>query len=281
MMKTLKYILMLAAVPMLWACSADEGSEPGSDPNPVVTVYCYEPKTPDLNPDNDAIIRFVTNSKTTSVKYLVLPTEDATAAIKNGGEKALLDKVEAEGVKIDDLGADSYADVTIKDLHGDYTIAAVANGSSLGNLVKFFGLDWEFVKDGVFVYGAVGSKYAPVKQVEVSLEVCTTDENLYHIKDAFGEGTALKMHMLNEIGYDDDGAYNMFRVSPTVTPLTYKDYGYISIRDYAYAAGNSSLATQADYACMMYEDGYSLFLLQWYVSAGNLGVGYSAFVPYD
>lgn len=272
---------MLAAAPMLWACSADEGSEPGSDPNPVVTVYCYEPSTPDLNPDNDAIVRFVTNNKATSVKYLVLPTEAANAAIKNGGEKALLDKVEAEGVKIDDIGANSYADVTIKDLHGDYTIAAVANGTSLGNRVTFFGLDWNLVKEGVFVYGAVGGKYAPAPQVEAALEVCTTDSTLYHIKNAFGEGTALRMYMLDEIGYDDDGAYTMFRVYPTITPFTYGDYGWISVRDVASWQNNTSYATNPDYCCGMYEDGYSLFCIQWYVSAGSLGLGYSAFVPYE
>ncbi len=280
-MKTIKYLLMLAAAPMLWACSADQGSEPGSDSNPAVTVYCYEPTTPDLNPDNDAIVRFVTNNKATSVKYLVLPTEAVTALVNNGGDKALLDKVEAEGIKIDSLGANSYADVTIKGLHGDYTIASVANGTSLGNKVTFFGLDWNLVKEGTFYYGAIGSNIAPAAQVEAALEVCTTDPTLYHIKDAFGEGTALRMYMLDTVGYDDDGAYTMFRVYPKVTPFTYGNYGWVSVRDVASWQNNTAYATDPDYCCGMYEDGNTFFCLQWYVSAGSLGLAYSFFVPND
>ncbi|MDE6787552.1 MAG: hypothetical protein K2J46_11020, partial [Muribaculaceae bacterium] len=102
-MKTLKYILMLAAAPMLWACSADEGSMPGSDPNPAVTLYTYAPS--EGNPDNDVTVRFVTNNKTNSVKYLAVPSAD----VENLSEAQLLSKVESDGKVVDNLGADSYA----------------------------------------------------------------------------------------------------------------------------------------------------------------------------
>lgn len=275
-----KYITILAAAPMLWACSADEGREPGTDPNPAVTLYTYEPAG-DYNPDNDVTVRFVTNNKTSSVKYLVLPSQEAEATVKNGGEAALLSKVESEGQTVSNLSGNSYADVTITDLHGDYTIAAVANGSVLANRVTFFGLDWNSVKTGVFYYGAVGSNIAPSEAVEASLEICTSDDSLYRINGAFGEGTAVKMYMLDNMGEDEFGEYRMFRVRPTATPWTYGNYGQVSIRDIGYWQGNESFATNPSYCCGMYEDGYAFFCIQWYVAAGNLGYNYSEFVPYD
>lgn len=269
---------ILAALPMLWACSADEGSMPGSDSNPVVTVYTYPSEVG--NPDNDVKIRFVTNNRTSSVKYIIVPSAD----LNDLDGSQLLSKVETEGTTVENLGANSYADVIVTDLHGEYTVAVVANGSSLGNKATFLGLDWELVKEGTFHYGAVASVVAPSQAVEASLEICTTDDTLYRINNAFGENTALKMYLLDATGKDEDGKYTMFRVRTTYTPWTYKDYGFVFTRDIGYWQNNEAFATNPNYCCGLYEDGNAFFCLQWQVAAGvfaNPSYGYSFFVPYD
>lgn len=271
-----KYMLILAAVPMLWACSADEGSMPGSDPNPVVTVYTYAPT--EGNPDNDVIVRFVTNNKATSVKYLVVPSAD----VKDLSDNSLLAKVESEGKTVDNLSGNSYADITLTDIFGDYTIAAVANGSALGNRVTFTGLSWELVKEGTFYYNNdIVPAIAGIDAVEASLEKCTTDDKLYRINGVFGEGTALKMDMLDLKGEDEDGVYRFFRVKQTATPWSYGDYGTVSVRDIGYWQNNEAFVTSGGYESGLYEDGYAFFYLQWNVAAGNLGYNYSFFVPYE
>lgn len=270
-----KYMLILAAIPMLWACSADEGSMPGSDPNPAVTVYAYS--STEGNPDNDVKIRFVTNNKTTSVKYIIVPSSD----LKDLDNSKLLSKVETEGKTVENLTSNSYADVIVTDLHGEYTIAAVANGKTLGNRATFLGLDWEVVKEGTFYYGAVGGAIAPSAAVEASLEVCTTDSKLYRVNGVFGADTALKMEILDVTNRDEGGVYNMFRVKPTATPWEYEDYGIVSVRDIGYWQNNEAFATNPSYCCGMYKNYNAFFCLQWYVAAGSLGYNYSEFVPYD
>ena len=275
-MKALKYILILAAAPMLWACSADEGTMPGSDPNPAVTLYTYAPT--EGNPDNDVTVRFVTNSKTSSVKYLLVPTAD----VKDLSESKLLDKVETEGKTVENLKSNSYADITLTDIHGDYTIAAVANGSSLGNRVTFTGLSWNVVKQGTFIYNNnIVPAVAGIESVEASLEVCTTDENLYRINGVFGAGTAVKMDMLDLTGEDEDGKYRYFRVKPTNTPWSYGNYGTMFVQDIGYWQGNEAWVTSNGYESGLYEDGSAFFYLAWCVSAGYIGYNYSFLVPYE
>lgn len=271
-----KYILLLAAAPMLWACSADEGSMPGTDSKAAVTIYTYAPA--EGNPDNDVMVRFVTNNKTTSVKYLVAPTAD----IQDLSEKELVAKVEAEGKTVENLGGNSYADITITDLLGAYSIAAVANGSVLGNTATFTGLAWDVVKEGTFYYANnTAIAIAGVEAVEATLEVCTTDDKLYRINGVFGAGTALKMDLLDITGEDADGKYTFFRVKPTDTPWTYGDYGTVFVQDIGYWQGNASFVTDGGYESGLYENGSAFFYLAWCVNVGALGYDYSYFEPND
>lgn len=279
-MKSIKtYLTVLASAPLLWACSADEGTMPGSDPKPAVTVYTYAPTEAGLNPDNDVVVRFVTNNKTTEVKYIVAPTSEVENILNNGGEKSLLEKVESQGTVLTGLESNSYKDITLTDIHGDYTVAAAANGSVLANRVNFVGLDWSLVKNGVFFYNK--DNVTPVPQVEASLEICTTDDTLYRINGVFGEGTAMKMYLLDLKGEDEDGVYTFFRVRPTETPWTYGNYGTVSVRDIGYWQNNEAFVTSGGYESGLYADGSAFFYLQWYVAAGNLGYGYSFFIPND
>lgn len=266
-----KYIMVLAAAPMLWACSADMGSDPGTDPNPAVTLYTYVPS--EGNPDNDVTVRFVTNNKATSVKYLAVPSAD----VENLNEAQLLSKVETDGKIVENLGGNSYADITLTDIYGDYTIAAVANGSSLGNRVTFTGLSWDTLKEGTFF---LNNKNIPAESTVAALEFCTTDPKLYRIRDAFGEGHSLKLDLLDLSGEDEDGKFTLFRVKAQPTPWTFGNHGQISVYDVGYWQGNESYVTGlTNYANFLYEDGYVATCLVWYVSAGYINYGYSYFIP--
>lgn len=265
--------MILAATPMLWACSADMGTEPGTDPNPAVTLYTYAPT--EGNPDNDITVRFVTNNKTSSVKFLLAPSAD----VKDLSEAQLLSKVEADGKTVENLGGNSYADMTLTDIHGDYTIAAVANGSSLGNRVQFTGLSWETLKEGTFF---LENENLPIESTEAALEVCTTDPKLYRIRDAFGEGYSLKLDLLDLSGENENGKFTLFRVKAQPTPWSFGNYGQMSVYDVGYWQGNESYVTGlTNYANFLYEDGYVDVCLVWHVSAGYINYGYSYFEPYE
>lgn len=268
-------MLILAAAPMLWACSADEGAMPGSDPNPVVTLYSYAPTDEDSNPDNDVMVRFATNDKVTSVKYLLLPSEQATAL----SEAEMIQKVSSEGTEVANLGANGTADVTFKDIYGPYVIAAVANGSKLGNTISFTGLSWTVFKTGTFYYGVT---FTPSESVEATLEKCDTDDTLYRISGVFGAGTAFKCQLLDVTGEDELGKFHLFRVPQADTPWTYGSYGTVFVEDVGYWQGNSAYVTGFNgFENYFYDNGYIDVCLAWMCSAGCIDYKYGAFVPAD
>lgn len=276
-----KYIAVLAAAPLLWACSADEGTMPGTDPTATVTLYTYAPTEDGTNPDNDIVVRFVTNNKTQSVKYLLETTAEVDTLLAHGGKDALRNLIMEKGTELSDIQPDSYKDITLTDIHGSYYIVAVANGNSLSGKVKFLGLDWNKLKEGTFYYINAGVVGDDPRMSEASLEICTTDKMLYRIKNAFGNGTSLKMAMLDKFGKDADGKYQYFRVPPTETGIISPKYGMVSVRDIGYWQGDESFVTTGGYESGLYEDGSAFFCIQSYVSAGSFGYDYSYFIPYE
>ena len=91
----------------LWSCKADEGTEPGHDSTPAVTVYTYTPADANLNPDNDVTVRFATNSATSEVYYMYQLTSEVEKEINTNGEAAYIEKVISNGEKISVNGASS------------------------------------------------------------------------------------------------------------------------------------------------------------------------------
>lgn len=270
-----KYMLLLAAAPMLWACSDEMGEEPGSDPNPVVTLYSYAPTAEGTNPDNDVVIRFATNSKVTSVKYLVIPGDELTI-----DGTALIQKVESEGTTVANLGGNSNVDVTLTGIEGAVNVVAVANGSKTSNLVKFIGLEWEHVTKGTFAFGPETPASVPVKETECSLEICKTNKMLYRLNGIFGEGTALKLDVLDGSYEDKFGKFQLFRFKQTLTPYEFGQYGLMSVRDVGYWQNNAAFVNAlTNYCNYLYSDGHIDICMQWNVPAGNCGYGYSSFTP--
>lgn len=269
-MKKLKYFLMGVPLVLLGACSDEVGTEPGTDSNPVVTMYSYSPDIADgINPDNDVLVRFATNSAVTELYYLVENEDDANKFIDEKGSDAYMQKVISEGVKIDVKGAENI-DKIIQDLHGAVKVTGVAlNGSSRSMaFVNFTGLDWNTICSGEFVANNIipGSKIC-------ELQVCTTDSKLLRVKDAFKTGYSLKFNLMGLKGTSPDGAFFPVRVpaAQTGVELELEDGSSAAlwVQDVAYWQENSSLATNNNYWCIMYEDYFCEFNLAW--MAGSLG----------
>ncbi len=283
-----KYLLgLLAGVAMVMtSCSADEGTEPGSDSKPVVTLYSYEPSS-DYNADNDVVVRFATNNKVEEIYYIAEKAADVKAAIEANGEEAYIQHVIDAGTKIAP-GEDGYTDVILTDIFGSYTISAVGvKGSKhTRSEISFLGLEWERVVDGTYYFGAPTSLLNNLgcpAQNFTELQICTTDETLYRFKDVYGAGYSLKINLLPDYtGKDADGDYTYARVAPQNTPFTFGNYGTVFVQDVGYWQNNSAFITEGGYESGMYEDYNCFILLNWSVSAGNLaspGYFYDYFIP--
>ena len=113
-----------------------------------------------------------------------------------------------------------------------------------------------------------------------TLQVCTTDANLYRFKDVFGAGYSMKIVLLPDYkATDADGEYTFFRVPRAETPYTYGSHGAVGVRDVGYWQGSDAWVTDNGYESGMYAD-YSCFVyVQYFVSAGNIGYGYDFFIP--
>jgi hypothetical protein len=271
------FSVLLAAV-VLTSCTENEGTTPGNDPNPVVTIYKYQVAKP-LNPDNDVTLRFAANNKTEQAYYLAEKTADMNTHVTSMGEEGYKDYVVQNGIKLNDISGVSNADVTLTDLAGEYTITAVAVGSGKKTSAKvaFTGLIWTDVATGTYNF------FLPARTGMASnatiLQSCTSDSKLYRFKDVFGPGYHLKINLLDITATDAGGEYTYFRIPATETPFTYGSYGTISVRDVGYWQGSDAFVTEGGYESGMYADYYCFLMIQYFVSAGNLGYNYDEFVP--
>lgn len=277
-----KYIehLTFALLAMLsfTACTEEEGTEPGNDSQPSIIIYQYDASLP-YNVDNDVVLRFATNNKTSEAYYLIESEDDYNSHISSMSEEDYKDYVVSNGTKIEGVSGEANVDVTVTDLYGTYVITAVAvsGNTKVSYSTTFTGLEWEDVTTGTYYFNAVSS--LGLSPTEVVLQVCTTDDTMYRLKDLYGEGYSLKLNLIDYQGSDADGTYQYFRIPETTTSYTYGSYGTVSVRDIGYWQDDSSYVTAGGYESGMYSD-YSCFLcIQYYVSAGSLGYGYDYFIP--
>lgn len=276
-MKLNKYLLwsiILPAAAAFTGCKADEGTEPGTDSTPVVTVYTYAPELP-YNADNDVTVRFATNSATKEVYYIAEKSAEAQAQI-NANESAYIDHVISAGKKLEGVNGAGNFDIVITDLYGEYLLTAVAvNGSTRTKFTATFtGLEWSDVCSGTYQFRILGGNGNIPQNNITTLQICTTDKTLYRLKDVFGEGYSMKLQLMSNTGTDADGdKYTLFRVGNTPTPFTIGDYGAVTVSDIATWQGSTSWATNSNYMCYMYEDGYCVIRLAYSVDAGTLAYG--------
>ena len=279
-MKKYIYASLFAVAAMLTATSCEEdclGTVEGNDSKPSVLVYQYEVSSPN-NPDNDTQIRFVANSAIESAYYLVEKTSEAES--HGLGTDAYADYVIANGTKLD-VAAGKDEELLLKDLYGPYTISAVGvKGSAKAiSSQQFVGLDWETVCKGTFYnkLANLEALYGAATIADVELQVCTTDQYLYRLKDLFAEGYSIKLDLLPDYtATDADGTYTYVRIRPQETGIVHPSLGMFSIRDIGYWQGNAAFITDNGYESGMYEDFSCFLMFQLYNAEGKNG-GYDAY----
>ena len=265
------FIFAFIGLVALTACSEENGTEPGNDSNPVVTVYKYEAALP-LSADNDVVVRVAANSAVQKAYYLAEKTSDKEA--RNLSEEAYADYVVSNGKAVDGLNSTNPVDLAITDMMGDYTITVVGvkdNQKQSAN-VTFKGLDWRDITTGTYYF--FNTSRLGVESAATTLQYCANVANLYRLKDVFGAGYSLKFNGTGSKGSDKDGNFEVVSVAAQPTSFTFKDYGTVSVRDVATWQNSDDYLDNA-----MYENGYCYFWVQYFVSAGNLGYGYDEFVP--
>lgn len=284
-MKLRKYFysaLAVAGVVTLAACSADEGTDPGSDSAPAVTVYTYAPGS-DYNADEDVMVRIAPNNKVAEIYYKYELTNAVQEYIAANGQSAYADQVVASGTKVE---GGTTQDVVLTGLLGNYTITAVgvaSNGSKAMASAVFQGLTWTPVTDGTITYGTLGG--LGLSPAPATLESCDVDETLFRVKNMYGEGNHLKFSTLNLGGTDADGnTFMLCRIANQSVGLSYGDYGMIYVQDVGYWQGDDSYVTGGGFENYYYISGPKQnqlsFTPYYYVSAGYLGYqAADVFVP--
>jgi hypothetical protein len=280
------FVALLATATMT-SCVEDEGTEPGNDSNPAITIYQYKVSKP-YNVDNDVSLRFAANNKTTEAYYLVEKTTDKDARIASLGNDAYMDYVVSNGTKLSEISGESVADAMLIDLYGEYTITAVAvgAGAKTSSATVFTGLDWADVAVGTYSFSSTIVGRTGVSSSPTVLQVCTTDANLYRFKDICkneeGNGKGgyhLKINLIDQKDTDADGEYQFFRVPAQETSFTYGSYGAVNVRDIGYWQGSDAWVTDNGYESGMYADHSCFIFVQYYVSGGSLGYNYDFFIP--
>ena len=276
-----KYIYNLFAVVLATAamtsCTAEEGTVPGNDKDPNVVVYSYTAQKP-YNEDNDVALRLAFNNQVESAYYLAEKASEKESRLSSLGEEGYMDYVVSNGTKIGDVTSNT--DLTLTDMYGKYAITiVVANGTKKTFAsTEFTGLEWADVVTGTYFFAvntSVTGESAPT-----TLQVCTTDNTLYRLKDVFGKDSHMKIQLLPDYtATDDDGTYTYFRIPATETPFTYGNYGTVSVRDIGYWQGSSAWITDNGYESGMYEDYSCFFYIQYFVSKGSMGYKYEYFIP--
>ncbi|MBQ9660355.1 MAG: hypothetical protein IJV37_03685 [Bacteroidales bacterium] len=281
MNKKFIYILAsLTAVVSLNSCVEKLGTAPGTDTLPVVTPYNYAPSS-EYDADTDQRVRFVNNGKATQAYFLVEKTADKKALIDSQGEEAYIQRVMSQGTALS--FTDGVAEVVVTDMPGDYDISVAASDGSQKTLrsTSFSGIAWDSES------GISGSYYPGLARIkgivgdgpfEAELQRHQTDEHLFRIKGAFGPGTKLTIQTIDKKGEDEDGEYTFFRIPAQALPFTWGNYGTVSCRDVGYWQGDDAWVLSNGYESGMYADGSCFLMIQYYVSAGNMGYGYDFFV---
>ena len=278
--------LGLAAAFCMTSCSEEDGTNPGSDGKPVVTIYQYDSSSSfdagdDYDSDVDCCIRFATNSASQAVYYLAETADEFNANYAELGKEGYMNYVVNNGTKVEDLTGAGEKEVVLKNLKGAYVIAAVATrgGSKTLSTVSFEGANWETVAVGTYYFTVLGGLGLDATE-GVQLQRLASDETKWRFNSVFGNGRHMNITMMpGYTGEDEDGEYNFFRVPSQTIGLNYGSYGAISVRDIGYWQGDDSFVTVGGYESGMYED-YSCFIfVQYFVSAGNLGYDYDYFVP--
>lgn len=238
------FIFFLTTTAM-FSCSEDDGTEPGSDSNPMVTIYQYTPKSP-YSADNDVSLRFATNNKTTELYYLAEKTAKKDSLVSALGKDAYMQRVVSTGVKVNDISGASNADVILTNLKGVYTITAVAvgSGSMTSSDISFMGLDLQPYAEGTYYSDFFGSSWSATLLYDANLKVG-------RFKDCWMEGYDVTF------SWDGSSTVVVNNGGKFETGYVHSKYGMVSV---------TPVTTAYDVASKTFTFSY-----KWTVSLGSFG----------
>ncbi len=266
----------LVSVAMFTACSADEGTEPGTDRNAHVTLYSYTAPQP-YDADCDAYIRVAANSATSEAYALAEKASEKEANVAKLGEDGYADYVVSNGKKLEEINGVSTQEVTFQSLPAGenvITIVAVGKSGKYASSVNFNSITWTDVATGIYTFGVKNIQKAYATNAETTLQVCDSDSKSYRFKNLFGVGNHLLITAVGN-GADDNGEYTVFRVPSQATGQSFGSYGVFNVRDVAEWQNDDGYLD-----CKLYNDNHTgYFWVQYFVTAGNLGYGYDEFTP--
>ena len=233
-MNKIKYITFaftLSAI-ALTSCEEDApGTTPGNDSEPHIIVNNYAPGD-EYEGDTDRRFRVTTNNKVNEVYYLVEPKENAEAYKNQNGEQAYIDKVLAEGKKVD-IGGNEDKDIVVTGLKGKYLISFVGvnGGQRFLASAEFFGQSWETIAKGVYKSDILSNdKYQSENDtifykrgIEVELQHSLDTPEKYRFHNVYGKNANLVFTKTEEKGVDEDGVnITYIIVESGTTPLKTK-----------------------------------------------------------
>ena len=285
-----KYIenlfLVLFALLVFTACSDEQGTDVGNDSQPKVSLYNYGAPPP-ADSDNDLILRVAANNKTESAYYFVESKQMKETRGMSDAEYA--EFVAANGTLISGINGESVADVIVAGLYGDQVIsvAAVGGGKKTLSSIEFTGLAWREVTTGTYYFGSYSRRAMAgcPESKEVTLLVCTTDANLYKIKDLYGAGYSLKFKKTGDKdkkgGLDVEfGRVNTTYTSYLSTNYRGEDATQVYLRDMGYGYNNDAYATNLNYGCYIFTESNIMYFTYRYAdSVGNLTWDNDEFIP--
>lgn len=181
MKKYLKLAFIAAVAAAFCGCEESEGTDPGSDAAPVVTIYTNN--VPDgYSSDNTVSLRVCPNNMVEKMYVYTELKDDKDAYIASNGGAAYIARVVENGTEYE--GEDT--DLVITDLEGIYATTVVAEdagGSRVAYENIFKGVVWveagrsyiyqNFVHDGVMYL----SGYVTVQR--------QSDSNIFRVNDLF------------------------------------------------------------------------------------------------
>lgn len=288
MKKTINILLAVLFAIVVSSCVKEQyGTVPGADTNASVRVYTSAPSLP-YDADSDVNVRLAANSAAKDV-YFFYETK-AQKEARNLVEEAYADYVVANGTKVTasllEFDGSSIYETTLEGLKGDNVLSAVAvnaNGEKTISSTAFFGIEWEDIVSGTYVSATTSAiilRNLPGKEMPTVLQQRKDQPSTYRLRNVFGAGMHLIINAIAQSGEDADGKYQFLRIPAQNPGMVDASYGVIGVRDLGYWQGDDSFITEGGYESGMYEDHSCFFIMQWFVSAGNLGYNwYDFFVP--
>ena len=218
-MRMMKYFYVATAVSVAFfmsACSKHEGTEPGTDPYPAVTIYSLS-VSDEYDSDVTVNLRIVPNGKVDKMYLYYELLEDKEAAIATDGEEAYIQYVINNGTEY----SGETQEVVLEDLSGLYAISVVAVGGSSAEMYEyqFKGVVWidggrAYVQENIVgLYG-----YVTVER--------QSEDNVFRV-------VGLYTQLNEDLGDPDDRFVFTFDSSHTCTAFStdWDPYIYIGYED--------------------------------------------------